>query len=564
MDKHNNKTFFKELSMWLLEQEPRTRSRFIDFLQEQKRVPLITEIRKQFIRARIMGANARFHYADAEHRETMYKNIAEKAENFASYTWNHGKHVLKPLWDLQQDEKTMKYTLEPSEQRRMGVKQEDVSIEPLTLKQWLAKSEDIEFQNMEPWIDYRQVFKQDKLKDDRWNNEELYDLPKSITERDVKRPEGIPPKRNRSPAFPAIADTTQVKSSSEDASIPHEEHDLYRDQTDDRDFLDESEYKYSIRARLGGYPVKKDSFHKFDEMLEKLLTPSVNDRSGYAGAGFEFPNYDVEHYKHKIETDDLNPNYETNDNLGFNEAAGSPAKGWWALETEDPENPELGERFRFFGLDKEGMLLKQDADDEEPFSRYDRTQRAEMEKARHTFVETKFEEYTLKMSRNSTMKSKGRSQSFNCLHMVLSRRGFVGVGFGEASTIAAASGHARSAAYRNLRAVETFNGQVVKSRVEAKVGKCIVSIEPSGHNGNSGSYFLRAIAECMGLQGVLVRSVGRKHPMSQIVAFFKCIDQLKTPQWLQNATGKQYEVTDAPVKDYLNHVHGSRGAFGWY
>jgi small subunit ribosomal protein S5 len=176
----------------------------------------------------------------------------------------------------------------------------------------------------------------------------------------------------------------------------------------------------------------------------------------------------------------------------------------------------------------------------------------------------RFDELLIKMSRNSTMKTKGRAQSFNSLYLVTSNRGFVGVGFGEAPTIEVANKHARLSAYRNLRAVETFHGKVINSRVEAKVGKVIVRMEPSGHGGSSGNAFLMKLCEIMGIQGMYVGVRGRKHPMNLIIAFFKCVDQLKTAQWMTSARGTTHEITDAPIKDYLTHVRGSRGMFGWY
>ena len=104
-------------------------------------------------------------------------------------------------------------------------------------------------------------------------------------------------------------------------------------------------------------------------------------------------------------------------------------------------------------------------------------------KKRKNVTKSRFEETILFKKRTSIRSTEGRRESECCFVLIGNRHGFVGVGFGFASSAVHALQRARKKAFLNIRSVETTDGTIIQDKIKKKYKKSIVEMQKSTKSG---------------------------------------------------------------------------------
>ncbi|KAL9642891.1 hypothetical protein ABK040_010586 [Willaertia magna] len=177
-------------------------------------------------------------------------------------------------------------------------------------------------------------------------------------------------------------------------------------------------------------------------------------------------------------------------------------------------------------------------------------------------VNVSFEETVLKLSRNCSMTTGGRVESFNCLFLVGSYAGFCGVGFGTAASPQVAQAKAKKAAYKNVRSIHPDAVRPRSQLIRAKHGSSIVRIYPSSYKNPTASPLIRKICAYLGLEYCSVRVYGSRNVQNVIPALFSCIDQLKSLEQEAEIRGVMPIYAKSEFENYLDKVRANKGLFG--
>ncbi|KAL0479218.1 hypothetical protein AKO1_008026 [Acrasis kona] len=517
------KSLINDLLMWLLSVEPAIRIRFVDYLRLTNHISLVSEIQKQMMRAKVMGANAIQHFREEMRREEWLNSKMIEGHHLVNVdVATQGEHILPALYKMQ--ETHLLYTFPTHIQAEQGVPQHLLATEPMTLEEWrdwadnvtaqiasldrqrhkykdtiesieylrsqtkgpkkqefsdgenadaaattnddhhqaepeieseknakkrdrlsqfltehpnaevfdddykldedsnypylhdhnkipqdMSEDDPIQFKidliekYLQPWMDYRQVTDRTKqqLATDRSSNEEVFPLPDDLRHEST-RVFRVPPKR-RDHSFPSNAPPARLETSD---GKPLQEHKEYEKIINHSEFLDESEFKYSIRPRLLGYPVARRSFYKYDAMLEDVLSNGTyNDRSGYAGTGFDASG-NLDEGKQMNAYMDGNP-FHDKDRESNQEHIQRPNRGDWfdidemAVVDDAYNHPEK----QITTFDEFELAMS-------PFDdvRLDVAIQKRLNLGKHSFAKIKFQEICLKTGRNVVMKPKGKME----------------------------------------------------------------------------------------------------------------------------------------------------------
>ncbi len=132
----------------------------------------------------------------------------------------------------------------------------------------------------------------------------------------------------------------------------------------------------------------------------------------------------------------------------------------------------------------------------------------------------------------------GRQFSFSALTVVGDGKGRVGFGLGKAREVPAAIQKAMDQARKNLVHVE-LNGKTLQHAVTVKHGAAKIFMQPASEGtGIIAGGAMRAVLECIGVQDVLAKCIGRSNPINVVRATVKGLEQMSSPERVAAKRGK--------------------------
>lgn len=132
----------------------------------------------------------------------------------------------------------------------------------------------------------------------------------------------------------------------------------------------------------------------------------------------------------------------------------------------------------------------------------------------------------------------GRIFGFTALTVVGDGNGRVGYGRGKASEVPIAIQKAMEAARRNMINVE-LNGTTLQYPMSARHGASKVFLQPaSDGTGIIAGKSMRAVLEVAGVHNVLAKCYGSTNPVNVIMATFRALREMKSPEFIAEKRGK--------------------------
>jgi len=153
---------------------------------------------------------------------------------------------------------------------------------------------------------------------------------------------------------------------------------------------------------------------------------------------------------------------------------------------------------------------------------------------------TELEEYVVQVKRCSKVVKGGRRMSFSAVVVVGDRKGCVGYGLGKANEVADAIRKGGDMARRSLRPV-TMRDRTIPHEVTGRHGGAKVLLRPaSPGTGVIAGGSTRAVLEAAGVRDILAKSLGSGNQLNVVLATFKALDQLRSPD--QVAAARQVKI----------------------
>ena len=132
----------------------------------------------------------------------------------------------------------------------------------------------------------------------------------------------------------------------------------------------------------------------------------------------------------------------------------------------------------------------------------------------------------------------GRIFGFTALTVVGDGNGRVGYGRGKAREVPIAIQKAMEAARRNMINVE-LNGTTLQYPMSARHGASKVFLQPaSDGTGIIAGKSMRAVLEVAGVHNVLAKCYGSTNPDNVIMATFRALREMKSPEFIAEKRGK--------------------------
>ncbi|GAB4429502.1 MAG: 30S ribosomal protein S5 [Anaerolineales bacterium] len=155
--------------------------------------------------------------------------------------------------------------------------------------------------------------------------------------------------------------------------------------------------------------------------------------------------------------------------------------------------------------------------------------------------EEQFEERVIEIARVAKVVKGGRRFQFRVTIVVGDKRGNVGMGIGKANAVPDAMRKASDRARKDLRKVN-LSGTTVPHEVIGKVAGARVLLKPaSPGTGVIAAGGVRAVLELAGVRDILTKSMGSANVLNVVMATFKALDSLKSPQEEAARRGKKVD-----------------------
>jgi len=153
---------------------------------------------------------------------------------------------------------------------------------------------------------------------------------------------------------------------------------------------------------------------------------------------------------------------------------------------------------------------------------------------------SELEERVVFVNRTAKVVKGGRRFSFSAVVVVGNRAGMAGFGFGKANEVADAIRKGGDMARRSLRPV-TMRDRTIPHEVTGRHGGAKVLLRPaSPGTGVIAGGSTRAVLEAAGVRDILAKSLGSGNQLNVVLATFKALDQLRSPD--QVAAARQVKI----------------------
>jgi small subunit ribosomal protein S5 len=151
--------------------------------------------------------------------------------------------------------------------------------------------------------------------------------------------------------------------------------------------------------------------------------------------------------------------------------------------------------------------------------------------------EAVFEEKIVKINRITKVVKGGRRLRFSALVIVGNKRGLVGFGTGKAKEVPEAIRKAHEDAKKHLVKIN-LSETTIPHEVTGIHGAGIVFLRPAfAGTGIIAGGAVRNICELAGISDVYSKSIGSATPVNVVRATFNGLNQLKTPEMIEEARG---------------------------
>lgn len=145
------------------------------------------------------------------------------------------------------------------------------------------------------------------------------------------------------------------------------------------------------------------------------------------------------------------------------------------------------------------------------------------------------------VNRVSKVVKGGRIFSFTALTVVGDGNGKVGFGRGKAREVPNAIQKAMEAARRNMITVD-LNGTTLQSPIKSRHGAAKVYMQPASEGtGIIAGGAMRSVLEVAGVQNVLAKCYGSTNPVNVVLATFKGLKSMQSPEVVAARRGKSVE-----------------------
>lgn len=155
--------------------------------------------------------------------------------------------------------------------------------------------------------------------------------------------------------------------------------------------------------------------------------------------------------------------------------------------------------------------------------------------------EEQFEERVIEIARVAKVVKGGRRFQFRVTIVTGDKRGNIGMGVGKANAVPDAMRKASDRARKDLRTVN-MSGTTIPHEIIGKVAGARVLLKPaSPGTGVIAAGGVRAVLEVAGVRDILTKSMGSANVLNVVMATFKALDSLKSPQQEAAFRGKKAE-----------------------
>ena len=155
--------------------------------------------------------------------------------------------------------------------------------------------------------------------------------------------------------------------------------------------------------------------------------------------------------------------------------------------------------------------------------------------------EEQFEERVIEIARVAKVVKGGRRFQFRVTIVTGDKRGNIGMGVGKANAVPDAMRKASDRARKDLRTVN-LSGTTIPHEIIGKVAGARVLLKPASPGiGVIAAGGVRAVLEVAGVRDILTKSMGSANVLNVVMATFKALDNLKSPQQEAANRGKKAE-----------------------
>ena len=163
-----------------------------------------------------------------------------------------------------------------------------------------------------------------------------------------------------------------------------------------------------------------------------------------------------------------------------------------------------------------------------------------VEKIQHGTEHSDVEDKLVSIRRVAKVVKGGRRFSFSALSIAGDRKGRVGYGTGGGVEVMEAKKKSTDSAKKKMIRVPLREGRTIHHDVIGKFGAATVVVRsaPAGTGIIAGGA-LRAVFECLGIQDVVVKSVGTSNPHNMVKACFDAFEKLHSPRQIADKRGKK-------------------------